>query len=191
MLAPEDVEYIYNGKLLSHKIRWNNAICSNMDEHGGFTLREVSQTERDKHRMTSHMWNTEEWYRWAYLQSRGRVTDIENTLMVPKRTRGCGERWVRSLGSVCTHCCMYTRWHKELLCSEGAVLSILWRPVTGKNPKEYIVAQSCPTAWDPRACTCQAPLKGGGHKELDTTEGLTTRVLLCSFSANLEKDMTP
>ena len=153
MLAPEDVEYIYNGKLLSHKIRWNNAICSNMDEHGDFTVSEVSQTERDKHRMTSHMWNIEEWYRWTYLQSRGRVTDIENMLMVTKEDTGVWERWVRSLGSVHTHCCMYTRWHEELLCSEGAVLSILWRPVMGKNPEEYIVAQSCPTVWDSRACS--------------------------------------
>jgi hypothetical protein len=31
-----------------------------MDEHGDFTLSEVSQTERDKHRMISHMWNIEE-----------------------------------------------------------------------------------------------------------------------------------
>ena len=27
----EDVVHIYNGILLSHKIEWNNAICSNMD----------------------------------------------------------------------------------------------------------------------------------------------------------------
>ena len=191
MLAPEDVEYIYNGKLLSHKIRWNNAICNNMDEHGDFTLSEVSQTERDKHHMTSHMWNIEEWYRWTYLQSRGRVTDIENMLIVTKADTGVWERWVRSLGSVRTHCCMYTRWHKELLCSEGAVLSILWRPVTGKNPQEYIVAQLCPTVWDSRACSLPGSSQRRGHKELDTTEGLTTRVLLCSFSAHLEKDMTP
>ena len=28
----EDVVYLYNGVLLSHKKEWNNAICSNMDE---------------------------------------------------------------------------------------------------------------------------------------------------------------
>ena len=27
----EDVVYLYNGILLSHKKEWNNAICSNMD----------------------------------------------------------------------------------------------------------------------------------------------------------------
>ena len=27
----EDVAHIYNGKLLSHKKEWNNAICSNID----------------------------------------------------------------------------------------------------------------------------------------------------------------
>ena len=29
----EDVVHIYNGKLLSHKKEWNNAIYSNMDKH--------------------------------------------------------------------------------------------------------------------------------------------------------------
>ena len=31
----EDVVYIYNGILLSHKKEWNFAICSNMDRLGG------------------------------------------------------------------------------------------------------------------------------------------------------------
>ena len=32
----EDVNYIYNGLLLSHKKEQNNAICSNMDGLGGY-----------------------------------------------------------------------------------------------------------------------------------------------------------
>ena len=93
MLAPDDVEYTYNGKLLSHKSEWNNTIRSNMDEHGDFILSEVSQIEKDKHRMISHMWNIEKWYRWTYLQDRSRVTDIEKKLMVTKEDHGgCGER---------------------------------------------------------------------------------------------------
>ena len=31
-LDKEDVVYIYNGILLSHKKEWSNAICHNMDE---------------------------------------------------------------------------------------------------------------------------------------------------------------
>ena len=88
MLAPEDVEYTYNGKLLSHKSEQNNAIRSNMDEHGDFILSEVTQIGKDKHRMISHMWNIEKWYRWTYLQDRSRVPDIENKLMVTKQDHG-------------------------------------------------------------------------------------------------------
>ena len=32
----EDVNYIYNGLLLSHKKEQNNAICGNMDGLGGY-----------------------------------------------------------------------------------------------------------------------------------------------------------
>ena len=44
----ENVVYIHNGILLSHKKGWNNAICSNMDGPRDYIPREVSQTEKDK-----------------------------------------------------------------------------------------------------------------------------------------------
>ena len=31
--------------------------------------------------INTHIWNLEKWYRWAYLQSRSRHTDIENNCM--------------------------------------------------------------------------------------------------------------
>ena len=46
--------YIYNGLLLSHKKEQNNAIHSNMD---GNIISEVSQKEKDKYHMISHIWN--------------------------------------------------------------------------------------------------------------------------------------
>ena len=39
--------------------------------------------------INTHIWNLEKWYRWAYLQSRSRHTDIENKCWT---SRGM-ERW--------------------------------------------------------------------------------------------------
>ena len=47
----DDVVHIYNGILLSHRKEQNNVICSNMDGPRVYLLGEVSQTEKDKHRM--------------------------------------------------------------------------------------------------------------------------------------------
>ena len=43
----EDVMYIYNGILLSHKKEWNNAICSNMDANRDYHTK-WSQSERER-----------------------------------------------------------------------------------------------------------------------------------------------
>ena len=37
---------------------------------------------------TTYMWNLKKWYKWAYLQDRNRLTDIENKLMVTKGDSG-------------------------------------------------------------------------------------------------------
>ena len=39
------------------------------------------------------MWNLERWYWWTCLQSRNRVTDVENKLMVTKGDRRDGTNW--------------------------------------------------------------------------------------------------
>ena len=36
------------------------------------------------------MWNIEKWYRWSYLQSRNRDTDVENKRMDTKGENGGG-----------------------------------------------------------------------------------------------------
>ena len=44
----EEVVYMYNGILFSHKKEWNLAICNNMDGLYGMMLSEISQKEKDK-----------------------------------------------------------------------------------------------------------------------------------------------
>ena len=55
----EVVVYIYTGILLSHKKKWSNSICSNMDGPRDYhTFSEVSQAEKDKLSYDiSYMWN--------------------------------------------------------------------------------------------------------------------------------------
>ena len=48
----EDVVCIYNGKLLSHKKEWNNAICSNIDGPRDYHTK-WSKSDRDKYHIIS------------------------------------------------------------------------------------------------------------------------------------------
>ena len=57
-----------------------------------------SETERQIPYNTDYMWNLEKWYRWTYLQSRNRVTDVENKLMVTSGGRGGGMNWEIGIG---------------------------------------------------------------------------------------------
>ena len=50
----------------------------------------------------AYMWNLEKWYRWSYLQSRNRDTDIENKCMDTKGERG-GVGGTGKLGLTHTH----------------------------------------------------------------------------------------
>ena len=54
----EDVVYIYNGILLSHKKEWNNAICSNMDAtRDDHTKWSKSERERQIPYDITYTWN--------------------------------------------------------------------------------------------------------------------------------------
>ena len=81
---------VYNRILLSHKKERNWVICRDVagprDCHT-----EWSKSEREKQILyiNAYMWNLEKWYRWSYLQSRSRDTDVENKLRV---TKGEGRR---------------------------------------------------------------------------------------------------
>ena len=48
---------------------------------------EVSQTEKEKYQMTSHMWNLKR----TYFQNRKRLIDLENELMWEGIVRGFGK----------------------------------------------------------------------------------------------------
>ena len=78
----EDVVYIYNGILLSHKNKQNNAICSHMDGPRDHLCLRERQIPYD---IT---------YRWTLIQmnlgNRNRCTDIGNKLIITKRERGWG-----------------------------------------------------------------------------------------------------
>jgi len=53
-------------------------------------LREVSQTEKDKYMILLKCGIWKKWYKWIYLQSTNRPTDIENKFMVTKGEGGEG-----------------------------------------------------------------------------------------------------
>ena len=90
----EDVVHVYSGILLNQqkewrKKDWNNAIYSNMDgprdDHTKW-----SQTK------TNIIWyhlhgESKRWLKWTYLQTRNRLTVIENKFMVTKGERGGGK----------------------------------------------------------------------------------------------------
>ena len=44
---------------------------------------EGSKSEKEKQisYISTYIWNLEKWYRWSYLQSRNRDTDVENKYM--------------------------------------------------------------------------------------------------------------
>ena len=49
-----------------------------------------SKSEKEKQILyiNAYMWNLEKWYRWTYLQSRNRDTDVENKHMDTKVGNG-------------------------------------------------------------------------------------------------------
>ena len=49
---------------------------------------EVSQKEKNKYRILTHMCNFKKWYRQTYLQSRNRDRDVENKRMNTKEGGG-------------------------------------------------------------------------------------------------------
>ena len=80
----EDVVYLYNGILLSHKKEWNNDICSNMDGPRDYHTK-WSKPDKEKYIVSLICGIFKKWYEWTYIQNRNRPTDIENKLMVTKR----------------------------------------------------------------------------------------------------------
>ena len=88
----EDVVYIHNGILHTHKREWNNAIWSNMDGPRDYhTKWSKSDRERQISYDIAYMWNLKKWYKWTSLHNRNRPTDLENKLTVTKGETRQGE----------------------------------------------------------------------------------------------------
>ena len=87
----KDAVQIYNEMLLRYIKEQNWVICSNVDIPRDYHT-EWSKSEREKQisYINTYMWHLEKCYRWSYLQSRNRDTDIENIHMDNK---GEWERW--------------------------------------------------------------------------------------------------
>ena len=79
--------YVYHGIFLSHKKVWNCAICRDMDGPRDYHIA-WSQKEKNQYHILTQMWNLEKWYRWTYVHSRNRDTDIENKHMDTEGGRG-------------------------------------------------------------------------------------------------------
>ena len=81
----EDVAHIYNGILLSNKKGWNWFICRDVDgPRECHTKWSKSEKEKQWSYINTCMWNLEKSYRWSFLQSRSRDTDIKNKCMDTK-----------------------------------------------------------------------------------------------------------
>ena len=67
----------------------NGAICRDVDgPRNCFTEWSKSKREKQISYINTYMWNLEKWYRWTYLQSRNRDTDVENKHMDATGSRG-------------------------------------------------------------------------------------------------------
>ena len=58
---------------------------------------EWNQSEKQIWYINTYIWNLEKWYRWSYLQSRNKNTDVENKPMYTKG-KGGEARWIGRSG---------------------------------------------------------------------------------------------
>ena len=65
--------------------KWH-AICSNMDRPRDYYTK-WSKSEKDIYHVSLNIWNIKKWYKQTYLQSRNRLINIENKLIVMKGER--------------------------------------------------------------------------------------------------------
>ena len=81
----EHVVHMYKGMLLSHKTKWNNAICSHRDGLGD----DHTKWNQRKINIIYHLCveSKSKWYKWTYLQNRNKLRNIENKLMITKGQR--------------------------------------------------------------------------------------------------------
>ena len=137
----KDVVHRYNGTLISHKKKWNWAICRNVDGPRDCHI-EWSKSEREKQIscVNTYMWNLEKWYRWSYLQSRNRDTAIENKCM-DKKGEGWGQGggelgdWDWHIYTIDTMYKIDNSWEHTYCIAQGTLLTALCWPKWEGNPK--------------------------------------------------------
>ena len=80
----EDVMYIYNGILLSHK---SNEIMPFGATGMDLEIITLSQTETNIIGYHLHE-ESKKWYKWTHLQNRNRLKTTESNLMLQERKKG-------------------------------------------------------------------------------------------------------
>ena len=84
----------HNGISLNHIKEQNYVICRHINgTRNGHIKWSKSEREKQISYINAYMWNLEKWYRWTYLQSRTRDTDVENQHLDTKGVRGHGIEW--------------------------------------------------------------------------------------------------
>ena len=113
-LDTEVVVYIYNGILLSHYKQWNKAICSTMDRPRGCHTEWINQRRRNIIWQPLFVEAKKKWYKRTDLQTRKRLIDLENELMVAR-----GKEIVKDFGKVMFYTLLCLKWitNKNLLYS--------------------------------------------------------------------------
>ena len=85
---------------------------------------EVSQKEKNKYYILTHLWTLDRWYWWTYLHGRNRDADTENGLVEGVRRRR-GANW-ESNTDVYALACVRQRANRKLLSSTESQLGALW-----------------------------------------------------------------
>ena len=111
---------------------WNWAICRDMKEPRKCHT-EWSKSEREKQiHINTYMTNLEKWYRWSYLWSRNRDTDVENKYMDIKGEEGVGRTGDQDLIHI--RLTLGIKWPARTdRAARGALPDVLWGP-DGRKP---------------------------------------------------------
>ena len=90
----EDVVYLYNGLLLSHKKEQNYAICRDVNGPRVYHT-EWGKSEREKQLsdIKAYIWSIQKLCRWTYLKSRNRYADVEIKSINSKQGGGSRMNW--------------------------------------------------------------------------------------------------
>ena len=80
--------HTHNGVLLSHIKEWNTTICNDTDGPREYhTKWSKSKRKRQTLYDMTYMWNIKK-YKWIDIQSRNRLIDIDDKLMLTKEKSG-------------------------------------------------------------------------------------------------------